>query len=879
MQARWEEARAFHAGRIEKLKLAGTDEVTGALLCHQTALGSVLGQLERIPEATALLEDAVARSEREFGEEHLQTLGAQFNLAAIYSRQGSYDRALPLYRLLLPRYEKRVGPDSLDVLNVLRNISISLHWLGNYRDSLPNDERVLKIAVKLRPGPGSCITPAQCQGIVGRAEQFLADTLRRLGRAGEALPHALKGVELQRAAKGVTHPDALDARLVHASVLIALGQVDEARDIQRQVLQEATQHHGASHAFTRKAAGDFAASSRTAEEQQEGIAIDVQRLAVTRERLGPNHPDVMLTTANLAEKYIRLGQLAEGLEVAEAGVLGLVGRTDTLAFDDRSLDAWFKAQDRLTTAYFALLLRNGRTPDAFLFAEYLKHRKLSLSLDGQAALQGDPALQQQVKAVGRRISLLDQRVAVARSLGRDTTALGQERTREFLEWKRLVAVPPAQLPSLKAPPAWLRTLLAQGETAVSYRFMGSALFAFVITPQRVQFLNLQDRGRTAPSVEAYRLAMRHVAINGGKGPPPPLWRLADGSYRYGEKPQAADAQPVTDPREILRSLSDVLLGQVLPFVGKQGRLLISVDRNLGHVPFDALPVDAGVLGDRFTVGMLPSFVLFDTLIARQAAYGKLERQPLLAVGGAQYAKFEKVSPFISIQRERAPVALTPMDAKVLWQSVQRDRSKLPMAFAQAAFGAPDLPGSKVEVENIVRSFEAGGQPKAVVLTGERASEDSINKLAESGQLERFRILHFSTHGYLSDDEPALSAIVLSQVNRAEGTDGYLTSAELSSMSLQSDLVVVSACDSGATELVSGDGATGLSFALFQAGTVASLLTLWPVEDQDSRKFMEHFYVELLAGSTTPQALQKTKAWGRANGISAHVVQGFVMWGI
>jgi CHAT domain-containing protein len=286
-------------------------------------------------------------------------------------------------------------------------------------------------------------------------------------------------------------------------------------------------------------------------------------------------------------------------------------------------------------------------------------------------------------------------------------------------------------------------------------------------------------------------------------------------------------------------------------------LLISIDQNLGHVPFDSLPIENGLLGERFTISMLPSFALFDTLVSRQTSYAKLERKPLLAVGGAHYARIEKASPLFTVQRERE-MTVTPMNMKIMWQGVKRDRSKLPLAFMQFAIGQSDLPGSLAEVEAIAKTYDVGNQQRTVVLTGERASEESINRMAQSGELERFKILHFSTHGYLSDDEPALSAIVLSQVNRAAGTDGYLTSAEISSMNLQSDLVIVSACDSGASEKFAGEGAAGLSFALFQAGSVSSFLTLWPIPDQDSRRFMERFYVELKSGHTTSVSLQKQK---------------------
>ena len=53
-------------------------------------------------------------------------------------------------------------------------------------------------------------------------------------------------------------------------------------------------------------------------------------------------------------------------------------------------------------------------------------------------------------------------------------------------------------------------------------------------------------------------------------------------------------------------------------------------------------------------------------------------------------------------------------------------------------------------------------------------------------------LYFAAHGFLNEVEPSLTSIVLGQVNRAPGTDGYVTLTELASLELRSDLVVVSA---------------------------------------------------------------------------------------
>ncbi|MDD5030068.1 MAG: tetratricopeptide repeat protein, partial [Rhodoferax sp.] len=582
-KAQWIAVETYSSGLLAK------EAVPGVQICLQTLIASAMGQQERFVEAIDRLKKTVAYSTTELGLEHPNTLEARFQLAALYSKQGSYDLAIPVYRALLPSFEKAYGPQSIQVSSLLRNTSTALHWVGNFADALPNDVRTLQILAGLRPGPSGCGPVQTCQGIVGRAHVNLAYSLVRVGRGNEALPHVLKGVALQQEGKGANHPDTLDAQLAHATVLIALGRVDEARAIQGQVVQTARQQLGDAHALTRKAIGDFSASSRGKAELLDANQSDVANLAATKEKLGANHPSVLLTTVNLVERYIQLQQFAQALALAEEGVAAMISRTDTLSFDDRSMDAWMAVQSRLTNAYIFLLMKNNRVPDALLVTEFLKYRKLSQSIQGATLPDAPPALTQEIKDAGRKLALLDQRIALARSLGQASSALESERSQVFLSSRRLSDVPAPALPSAKAWPRWIRNLVGRGETVVSYKFLGGLLMAFVVSPHTTLLLTIDDQDRVRSSVEAYRLGMRHAALRQGQPDAvPPVWRMPNGAYRYAETSPVTGAKPVTDLREVLQSLSDILLKEVLTKVGPQPRLLISVDQNLGHVPFDSL---------------------------------------------------------------------------------------------------------------------------------------------------------------------------------------------------------------------------------------------------------------------------------------------------
>ena len=141
-----------------------------------------------------------------------------------------------------------------------------------------------------------------------------------------------------------------------------------------------------------------------------------------------------------------------------------------------------------------------------------------------------------------------------------------------------------------------------------------------------------------------------------------------------------------------------------------------------------------------------------------------------------------------------------------------------------------------------------------------------------------RILHLATHGFfLSDREPAVSSsrgamvdpiktqafdisshyantlvrsgLALAGANNAaqatDEDDGLLTALEVTGMDLSgTQLVVLSACETGAGEVQTGEGVFGLRRAFDLAGAKNLLMSLWPVHDQLTAQQMKTFYLEL-----------------------------------
>ncbi|HET6983436.1 MAG TPA: CHAT domain-containing protein, partial [Myxococcaceae bacterium] len=150
------------------------------------------------------------------------------------------------------------------------------------------------------------------------------------------------------------------------------------------------------------------------------------------------------------------------------------------------------------------------------------------------------------------------------------------------------------------------------------------------------------------------------------------------------------------------------------------------------------------------------------------------------------------------------------------------------------------------------------------------------------QVARARIVHFATHALLDVRRPELSGIVVSERDAAgRPRNGFLSLADISSMGLSAELVVLSACRTGLGKDVRGEGLVGLTRGFMNAGAPRVLASLWKVSDTATAALMSRFYRELLeAGLAPAEALrQAQQALRKDRRTSApHAWAGFVLEG-
>lgn len=159
-----------------------------------------------------------------------------------------------------------------------------------------------------------------------------------------------------------------------------------------------------------------------------------------------------------------------------------------------------------------------------------------------------------------------------------------------------------------------------------------------------------------------------------------------------------------------------------------------------------------------------------------------------------------------------------------------------------------------------------------------ASEECFRKLGRDDPSPR--IIHVATHGFFLQDTLAQrndhpmnrSGLIFAGANYAwkagkplkQMEDGILTAFEISCMNLQNtELVVLSACETGLGYLVANEGVFGLQRAFKQAGVKNLLVSLWSVPDQATRLLMEQFYQNCLEHDTSMRtALRAAQQWMR-----------------
>jgi CHAT domain-containing protein len=176
--------------------------------------------------------------------------------------------------------------------------------------------------------------------------------------------------------------------------------------------------------------------------------------------------------------------------------------------------------------------------------------------------------------------------------------------------------------------------------------------------------------------------------------------------------------------------------------------------------------------------------------------------------------------------------------------------KLATSFSRAPRGGKHGMRMRLgRLQKAAQEAEAVAGAAGTALTETGATSAHLRAELSRERAPRLATLHFSCHGVVHPDLPELSGLALA--------DGLLTAGEIMGLRLDTDLVVLSACDTGSDAFIPGEGMSGLVHAFLLAGSPRVVASLWKVPDDATAYLMERFY-EALAKSpemTAAEALR------------------------
>ncbi len=865
------------------------------------ATGVAIGNLAIAERDLGRVDLSLALNERELkarqallGERHVETAASMSNLARDYRSLGRYAEQAALDAKALAISQELRGERHPATLSYMNNLASAQFALGRYAESLALNERVLRLRTEIL-GERHPLTLTSMNN--------LGAVYRELRRTEEETALVEKAVRLRSEVLGPHHPNTLNSMSNLGRTYLAAGRIAEALAIDERTLKARRETQGETHPETMMAMSNLAFAYYRAGRTADGLALNERVLELRREARGPRHPDTLVSMTNVAVGYSALGRRREAAERLEevvalrtqvlgaqhpttletigrlVGIYALEGRPREAA----ALAARFvegaeaqRSQPGLGAAnrrsifrdyartYRQLSVAHGVTGDAaqgFRLAELGKARTLLESMTAQRAGRSGLLPEEQQAALddlGRQVAAHDQLIAQARSaearLAFDAARNALVRTYEALELRLRAEYPRyAQLGTPRLIEAGdLPGLVGRDEVAVSYLIHGEeGVAAWVVDAGgKPRLVDLGRLPRLADAVALVRLAagnprgLRAALADEGRR----AWRTHDGAYHLLDSAQAAPegASAVSDESEVAGMLGRRLLEPLAEVLRHKERWVLSPDGALATLPFELLHLDGKRVLERVELHYAQSLSVYALARARLAEYGQLQRPfDLLAFGHPSYD-----APPEPAGTRRARLRAAPLVAET--------------QLADLRTSWPSLPGTEREIQVIRRLYSA-----STTYLRSDASEARLQQLAASGELTRYRRLHFAVHGHLSAQDPALSSLVLSQRNLAPGTDGYVTAAEWAGYELRSDLTVLSACDTGLGADLSGEGVMGLPFALFMAGNVNTVLSLWPVLDETAPRFMQKFYARLRAGIGAARALTETKREIAADPRSRH----------
>lgn len=863
-------------------KVLGKEHLNTALcLNNLVCLYSAQG---RYAEAEPLSRRALAIKEKVLGKENPSTAISLNNLASLYQSQGRYSDAEPLYNRALEISEKVPGKEHPNTATCLDNLAGIYLAQGRHAEAEPLYRRGLEIREKVfgKEHPDTAISLNN-----------LALLYYNMNRYSEAEPLYKRALAIQEKVLGKEHPDIALSLNNLALLYNAQGRYSETEPLYKRALairEKVLGKESPDTAVNLVNLGTlYSAEGRFREAEQ----LYRRALAIWEKVLGKEHPDAAWIMNNLASLYAKTGRIDEAFQISE--------RADKI--DEKTILDVFRTSSEnqkfefLATvqenyeAFLSLIIKDlPNKPNALTSGldTVLKRKGIvleAISKERELILKSEKP---EVRDTYRKLSGVSAVLSSLVLAGPGSMKMEEYRQRldelrkerEELE-KKLTGMSSEFALREKTRSANCKTVsekLPSGSVLVEYvnlrpynfkaKKWGEPEFCAFILPSSKDMPSgeavspkLVPLGKASEIDNAVNIFRKEISRTRT------LWQDGILDEAEAEKRLAEKG----------KQLYSLVVAPIKNAVGDAKTLYIAPDGDLNLIPFGALQDETGrYLLENYRVNYLSSgrdLMGFDNKTDNN---GKtlIIADPDYEMTGSDRVAASKTLLSANEQKEQMEqVALRG-------ESRSRDLSLTKWN---------RLPGTRKEADEI-REILKGDNPKE--FTDKSALEEIMKEVRSP------RRLHIATHGFFMEDQDDMEllkagtrgqtfmsaegsfsgvpvkienpllrcGLVLAGANRMgteklpEGCDdGILTALEITGIPLAgTDLVVLSACETGVGKTKCGEGVFGLRRAFQLAGARTVVMSLWSVPDKQTQELMTDYYQRMKNDESKSEALRNAK---------------------
>ena len=810
------------------------------------------------------LQSIVYNSRKEIlGENHPDTLSALHDLASSYSDLGDYSKACELQSIVYNSRKEILGENHPDTLSALHNLANSYSDLGYHSKALEIRSAVYN-AYKKNLGENHPDTLS--------ALNNLANSYSDLGDYSKACELQNVVYNARKEILGEKHPDTLSSLNDLANSYSDLGDYSKACELQNVVYNARKEILGESHPDTLSTLHNLANSYSDLGYHSKALEIRSAVYNAYKKNLGENHPDTLSALHNLANSYSYLGDYSKACELqnvvynARKEILGenhpdTLSALNNLAIFYSDLGDYNKACELQNVVYNARKEILGENhPDTLSTLHNLANSYSDLGYHSKALEIRSAVYNAYKKNLGENHP---DTLSALHNLANSYSSLGDYN--KALEIENKVYNARKEILGEKHPD----TLLALSNLLVSQILQDETDNESIKNHMTAYFESINNLKTTAFNIK--EVSSRRNFLKSFNG----VYKLLKASVFERN----------------IKDLVDYL------FINKNLSFEIDVNRFHNETMGERLSLEevSHMISNKLVIDFYElDNSKYGLILIKQGKYSYYMVEYPDIVNGS-FIDAEDIKSFIGSLENYGHIYICP-DGKLYNLSFERVLNCLNISYLSSvqtlfkkntdddhtdqlvSFVYPDFSGAQSEDND-------RGDTKGVLygsylegmfihdIYGERSTIYSSYQANHDNFLntKRPRVLHVSTHGdYLDNEnmEPMDRGILcLSGYNVEDNNYGYISAKEIQYMDLKgTELVVLSACNTGLGENISGEGIYGIRRAFELAGCQTLLLTVEEVDDYNSAIFMKSFYERYNQTNNVYQSFKDTKEYLKKYGL-------------